>query len=73
MTGGSVRQAGTGMPRQELKPGRAPASAERYEVGQLVDVLCDHTDRGNRVRSWLQGVVVQADYKMVAIQRTVRA
>jgi hypothetical protein len=68
MTGGSVRQAGTRMPRQELKPSRAPAVAGRYEVGQLVDVLCDHTDHGNRVRSWLQGVVVQADYKMVAIQ-----
>ena len=68
MTGGSVRQAGTRMARQQATPSRAPATAERYEVGQLVDVLCDHTDRGLRVRSWLQGVVVQAEYKMVAIQ-----
>jgi hypothetical protein len=34
----------------------------------VVEVLCDHTRAGERVRDWLQGVVVQADYKMVAVQ-----
>lgn len=40
----------------------------RYDVGNLVDVLCDHMLGDQRVNDWLQGVVVQADYKMVAVQ-----
>ncbi len=39
-----------------------------YDVGDLVDVLCDHMRGEQRVNDWLQGVVVQADYKMVAVQ-----
>ena len=48
----------------------APTSVEprKYDVGDLVDVLCDHMIGEQRVNDWLQGVVVQADYKMVAIQ-----
>jgi hypothetical protein len=40
----------------------------RYQVGEIVDVYCDHNLSSQRVRDWLQGVVVQADYKMVAVQ-----
>ncbi|MEW6566717.1 MAG: hypothetical protein AB1449_00835 [Chloroflexota bacterium] len=40
----------------------------KFQVGDLVDVLCDHMRDGDRVRDWLQGVVVQADEKMVAVQ-----
>ncbi len=40
----------------------------RYDVGDPVEVLCDHMDGDDRVNDWLQGVVVQADFKMVAIQ-----
>lgn len=40
-----------------------------YEVGDPVEVYCDHDDEdGNRVRDWLPGTVVQADEKMVAVQ-----
>jgi hypothetical protein len=39
-----------------------------YDVGDRVDVFCDHNRGSDRVRDWLQGVVVQADYKMVAVQ-----
>jgi hypothetical protein len=39
-----------------------------YNVGDRVEVFCDHNENGNRVRGWLQGVVVQADEKMVAVQ-----
>ena len=52
-------------------PAPANASAildQRFRVGELVDVFCDHTRAGDRVRDWLQGVVVQADRKMLAIQ-----
>jgi hypothetical protein len=41
-----------------------------YTVGDRVEVFCDHNVEKNRVRDWLQGVVVQADEKMVAIQFT---
>jgi len=42
----------------------------QYAVGDVVDVLCDHNENDNRVRDWLQGVVVQVDEKMVAVQFT---
>lgn len=45
-----------------------PQEGERYEVGDRVQVYCDHNRDENRVRDWLKGVVVQADYKMVAVQ-----
>ncbi len=41
-----------------------------HQVGDLVDVRCDHEKDGVRVRDWLQGTVVQADRKMVAVQFT---
>jgi hypothetical protein len=45
-----------------------PVTERHYQPAELVDVLCDHNRDGRRVNDWLQGVVVQADYKMVAIQ-----
>ncbi len=53
--------------RGYLRP--TPQNQPRFEVGDRVEVLCDHdNDQGERVRDWLEGVVVQADYKMVAVQ-----
>ncbi len=47
----------------------APDQKEAYQVGDLVEVYCDHEDReGNRVRDWLTGTVVQVDSKMIAVQ-----
>ena len=45
-------------------------SGGSYQVGDVVDVYCDHNVDENRVRDWLQGVVVQVDEKMVAVQFT---
>jgi hypothetical protein len=39
-----------------------------YNVGDPVEVFCDHNQDDQRVRDWLGGVVVQADEKMVAVQ-----
>jgi hypothetical protein len=39
-----------------------------YNVGDLVEVLCDHVRDDERIRDWLQGTVVQSDQKMVAVQ-----
>jgi hypothetical protein len=45
-----------------------PIDFKLHDVGDLVDVYCDHEQDGSRIRDWLQGVVVQADPKMVAVQ-----
>ena len=48
---------------------RAPDSALSFDVGDVVEVFCDHEKNSNRVRGWLKGVVVQVDNgKMVAVQ-----
>jgi len=47
----------------------APEREEIFRVGDQVEVLCDHENKeGERIRGWLEGVVVQADTKMVAVQ-----
>ena len=52
----------------ELHFTSAPDRDEMYAVGDHVEVFCDH-DRGTtRVRDWLEGVVVQVDPKMIAVQ-----
>jgi hypothetical protein len=52
----------------ELKFTSAPSGEEIYQVGDLVEVLCDHERGGSRVRDWLVGTVVQVDPKMIAVQ-----
>ena len=48
-----------------MKP---PEHEFQYEVGDTVEVFCDHEKGGERVRGWLRGIVVQVDPKMVAVQ-----
>ncbi len=53
----------------ELRFTTAPDQDQNYSVGDKVEVYCDHENQaGERVRDWLEGVVVQADPKMVAVQ-----
>ncbi|RPI30276.1 MAG: hypothetical protein EHM70_14300 [Chloroflexota bacterium] len=52
----------------ELHFTNAPDQSEAYKVGDHVDVFCDHERDNERVRDWLEGVVVQVDPKMIAIQ-----
>lgn len=47
---------------------KAPGSEHTFEVGDIVEVFCDHEKGRERVRGWLKGIVVQVDYKMVAVQ-----
>jgi hypothetical protein len=55
--------------RSNNNPAISPTEKKTYSVGDVVEVYCDHNnDDGNRIRDWLQGVVVQADEKLVAIQ-----
>jgi len=46
----------------------APDREEAYNVGDLVEVYCDHDLGGSRIRDWLQGTIVQVDPKMIAVQ-----
>jgi hypothetical protein len=45
-----------------------PDLEEMFHVGDRVEVLCDHDRESDRVRDWLDGVVVQVDPKMIAVQ-----
>ncbi len=47
---------------------REPAPELTFDVGDTVEVFCDHEKGGQRVRGWLKGIVVQVDTKMVAVQ-----
>ena len=48
-----------------MKP---PGMAHDFQVGDKVEVFCDHEKNRERIRGWIQGVVVQVDNKLVAVQ-----
>ena len=41
---------------------------EKYQVGEQVEMLCEHLAGGQRTSGWLAGRVVQADYRMLAVR-----
>jgi hypothetical protein len=47
---------------------KAPGVEHNFEVGDAVEVFCDHEKNSDRVRGWIKGIVVQVDNKMVAVQ-----
>ena len=47
---------------------KAPGVEHAFEVGDTVEVYCDHEKNDERVRGWIKGIVVQVDNKMVAVQ-----
>lgn len=47
---------------------RAPSGEHIFEVGEIVEVYCDHEKNKDRTRGWIKGIVVQVDPKMVAVQ-----
>jgi len=63
-------------PRRPLRGGKmppysfmkAPPVEHSFEVGDTVEVFCDHEKNNDRVRGWIKGIVVQVDNKMVAVQ-----
>jgi hypothetical protein len=52
----------------ELHFTSAPDQDEAYKVGDRVEVYCDHEKDDERIRDWLEGIVVQVDPKMIAVQ-----
>jgi len=47
---------------------KAPGLLHDFQVGDRVEVFCDHEKNRERIRGWVGGVVVQVDNKMVAVQ-----
>jgi hypothetical protein len=47
---------------------RDPDLDHSFEVGDTVEVYCDHEKDKDRTRGWLKGMIVQIDNKMVAVQ-----
>ena len=47
---------------------KMPDLSSSYEVGDTVEVFCDHEKNSDRIRGWLRGIVVQVDPKLVAVQ-----
>jgi len=47
---------------------KAPGIMHDFQVGDKVEVYCDHEKGKERVRGWIAGIVVQVDNKMVAVQ-----
>jgi hypothetical protein len=47
---------------------KAPGFEHAFEVGDNVEVFCDHEKSRERIRGWVKGIVVQVDNKMVAVQ-----
>jgi len=47
---------------------KAPGADHAYEVGDTVEVFCDHEKNKDRIRGWVKGIVVQVDNKLVAVQ-----
>ena len=47
---------------------KAPGVGHEFQVGDTVEVYCDHEKNNDRVRGWIKGIVVQVDNKMVAVQ-----
>lgn len=47
---------------------RSPSYEYSFDVGDTVEVYCDHEKNSERIRGWLKGIVVQVDNKMVAVQ-----
>jgi len=47
---------------------KAPGLEHAFEVGDTVEVFCDHEKSRERIRGWIKGIVVQVDNKMVAVQ-----
>jgi hypothetical protein len=47
---------------------KAPGVEHVFEVGDTVEVFCDHEKNRDRIRGWVKGIVVQVDHKLAAVQ-----
>lgn len=57
-----------GRPANQFNYMKAPGTMYDFQVGDKVEVFCDHEKGRERIRGWIAGIVVQVDNKMVAVQ-----
>ena len=65
---GEERKSGKGPRVPQFAYMKAPGLAHDFQVGDTVEVYCDHEKNKERVRGWVRGIVVQVDNKLVAVQ-----
>lgn len=65
---GEERKASKGLRVPQFAYMKAPGLAHDFQVGDTVEVYCDHEKNKERVRGWVRGIVVQVDNKLVAVQ-----
>lgn len=66
--GVSKRNAARGGRMGQFSFMRDPEAEHSFEVGETVEVYCDHEKDKERIRGWLKGMIVQIDNKMIAVQ-----
>ena len=65
---GDVRKSRGGRTVHQYNFMKAPGVMHDFQVGDKVEVYCDHEKARERTRGWIAGTVVQVDNKMVAVQ-----
>lgn len=65
---GEERKAPRGRAVHQYNYMKAPGIMYDFQVGDKVEVFCDHEKGRERTRGWIAGIVVQVDNKMVAVQ-----
>lgn len=65
---GEERRLGKAARAPQFAYMKAPGIAHDFQVGDTVEVYCDHEKNKERVRGWIRGIVVQVDNKLVAVQ-----
>ncbi len=65
---GDERKSRSGRIIHQYNYMKAPGIMHDFQVGDKVEVYCDHEKGRERVRGWIAGIVVQVDNKMVAVQ-----
>jgi len=66
--GSEDRRSGKGLRLPQYNYMKPPGMMHDFQVGDVVEVYCDHEKNRDRVRGWIRGIVVQVDNKLVAVQ-----
>jgi hypothetical protein len=66
--GVAKRRSARGGRMGQLSYMRDPEAEHSFDVGETVEVYCDHEREKERTRGWLKGMIVQIDNKMIAVQ-----
>ena len=63
-----ARKTSKGLRLPQYNYMKPPGITHDFQVGDTVEVYCDHEKNRDRIRGWIRGVIVQVDNKLVAVQ-----